>query len=305
MQTKKIGDLLPSDFENLTFDLMIERGFSNVTWRTPGADGGRDIEARSYQRDMSGAHNEEKWYIECKRYNSTVDWPTIYPKLAYADNARADYLLLCTNAKISPNATTEVDKWNQTHRAPKIRLWPGHEIENQLKQHPDLCLKYGLRPARNLPGRSIVALSLALSKAINSHYAKLVMNEAPIDAMLYAGHAMAQLLQTRMEELEQNGSIGIREFSTVPSEIHATFKNTPSGIDEPSFIAFCAYLGALAKEKLNINFPKKGVYEVAAIANIETIIDRYNEAFSAIALWGDFEIKANQNTAIIKQRRTA
>jgi hypothetical protein len=302
MPPKKIGDLSPSEFENFIFDLVIERGFSNVTWRTPGADGGRDIEAISFQRDMSGVCNVEKWYIECKRYQSSIDWPTIHPKIAYADVARADYLLLCTNAKITPNATNQVDEWNRTHRTPRIRLWPGHEIENHLKQHPDLCLKYGLESYKDLPGRSIVSLSLALSKTIASHYSAIVMRGEGVENMLYAGHAIAQLLQTRMDELERDGHVSIRHLSEVPKELPATFSNKPEGLDEPAFLAFCGYLGALVKEQLNVNFPGKGVFEISANADLRSVIERYHEAFSAIALWGDFEMTFNNAIVIVKQR---
>lgn len=36
--------LSPTAFEHLIFDLMILTGLRNVVWRSPGADGGRDIE---------------------------------------------------------------------------------------------------------------------------------------------------------------------------------------------------------------------------------------------------------------------
>ena len=80
---RRLGSITPTEFENLLYDLVIQRGMVNVAWRTPGADGGRDIEAQSVQRDFSGTQTVQKWFIECKRYTGSVDWPTIYGKLAY------------------------------------------------------------------------------------------------------------------------------------------------------------------------------------------------------------------------------
>jgi hypothetical protein len=42
-KVKTFLTLTPTEFENLVFDLLISRGMVNVAWRTPGADGGRDI----------------------------------------------------------------------------------------------------------------------------------------------------------------------------------------------------------------------------------------------------------------------
>lgn len=61
---RSISDLSPTEFENLIYDLMVAKGMVNVVWRTPGADGGRDIEADSIHRDISDALGFSKWYIE-------------------------------------------------------------------------------------------------------------------------------------------------------------------------------------------------------------------------------------------------
>src|SRR5258706_16433701 len=97
-RVRLLTELTPLEFENLIFDLMTSRGMSNVVWRTPGADGGRDIEGQTTELDLSGTAVSRKWYVECKRYATSVDWPTIYPKLSYADSHHADFLLLCTTS---------------------------------------------------------------------------------------------------------------------------------------------------------------------------------------------------------------
>jgi hypothetical protein len=41
---KSLHDLSPRQFENVVYDLVSAAGLRNAVWRTPGADGGRDIE---------------------------------------------------------------------------------------------------------------------------------------------------------------------------------------------------------------------------------------------------------------------
>jgi restriction endonuclease Mrr len=74
---EKIKKLEPRRFENLVFDLVQIIGLENVVWRTPGADGGRDIEGDMEVRDMSGGLVLQKWFVECKRYRASIDWPTV------------------------------------------------------------------------------------------------------------------------------------------------------------------------------------------------------------------------------------
>ena len=114
--SKVLLDLSSTEFENLIFDLVKIKGAENVSWRTPGADGGRDIDSYIYETDFSGVVHPKKWYIECKRYASSVDWPTIYSKLAYAVSNNADYLLMCSTSKYTPIALNEVEKHNELHR---------------------------------------------------------------------------------------------------------------------------------------------------------------------------------------------
>lgn len=120
---ERIAALDPREFEHLTFDLLAIEGVRNLIWLAPGADGGRDIQGDVLRLDLSGAATLERWYIECKRYSSSVDWPTLYMKLAYAVNHNADYLLLCTTAFLSPRCKDEVQSYNLARRRPLIRYW--------------------------------------------------------------------------------------------------------------------------------------------------------------------------------------
>jgi hypothetical protein len=83
----KLKTLTPQDFENLTYDLLMLAGIRNLVWRTPGSDGGRDLEGLYNRVDFADGVVSEVWYFECKRYQSAIDWPTVFGKIAYAANA--------------------------------------------------------------------------------------------------------------------------------------------------------------------------------------------------------------------------
>jgi hypothetical protein len=133
-----------TQFENLVFDLVQLLGLKNCVWMTPGRDGGRDIQGIFSSLDFSKSMRFEKWYIECKKYKSTVDWPTIWQKISIADVHKADLLLLVTTAEISPQAKNEIDQWNNTHRYPKVRFWDIHSLIRNLHYFPILSAKYNL-----------------------------------------------------------------------------------------------------------------------------------------------------------------
>lgn len=298
------GDLSPTEFENLTYDLMVAKGMVNVVWRTPGADGGRDIEAESVQRDASDFLSSSKWYIECKKYAGSVDWPTIYPKLAYADAAKAEYLLLCTTSKFTPQAINNCNQWNKDNRFPKLRLWAGHDLITQLSQFPDLQYRYGLVAIPAGPGRSIVSIALALSKAVGSYYSKIVTSPHDTsDRMLRAAFALALLLQFRMEDIEANGGITLRPVQASDDlAIDANFIGSPQAVDEPALSAFCSYLCALTKTRITITYTGLATYSVTGYSSFSEILTRYHDVFSAIALWGDFEFTYSNLEILVKQR---
>lgn len=299
--TRQLLDLAPMDFEHLIYDLIILRGFVNVIWRTPGADGGRDIEAESVQIDLSGTQTVRKWYIECKRYTASVDWPTIHPKLAYAEAIDADYLLICATSKFTPQAISTTASWNSRRRTPSIRLWPDHEIENQLRLHPDLLLKYGLGGDLTAPGQSIVTLSLALSKAVGTLYATYAIHGNSSDRMIRAANSLAFLLQHRVQELSLHKAI-LPQPAIGVLDVSAAVVGLPNSIDEPALVAFVNYLAALAKKQLNIRFSGRDLCTIDSTNEIAEILHRYREVFSSIVLWGNLDFTFDSKSITLRQR---
>lgn len=302
-KAKRLKDLTPTQFENLIFDLLVSRGMVNVCWRTPGPDGGRDVEAMTVDRDFSGIHSASKWFIECKRYSGSVDWPTIYGKLAYADSMKADYLLLCTSSQFTPAAISQVDGWNSSRRTPKIRLWPAQELENQLNQHPDLKLKYGLSTTSQTPGYSLVSLSLALSKSVASVYLELVFSGATPSPMLEAAQTFSELMLHRMEDIAHDGRI---KPVLAPIEVklldQCPVRGKCTGVDEIGLRAFAAYLIALTKQPLELVAAGRGECELSSKIEISDLLHRYRDAFSSISLWSEFEFTFAKKSIHIRQR---
>lgn len=300
---RRLEKLSPTEFENLIFDLTVLRGATNVNWRTPGADGGRDIEASVAYRDFSGAQLTQKWFIECKRYAvASIDWPTIYQKVAYADSLQAEVLLMCTTSKFSVPAVTQVEAWNSSRRSPVIRLWPRHEIDLQLKSCPDLLVKYGLSSVPTMPGKSIVALALALSKSVSSHYSRLVFGGMETDRMVEAAQALAEFLSQRMEELERSGQIQPPSRFSLAASLGA-FASSDGfvKIDEAGLRAFVKYLAALAPQGIKVNPGSATSCYVSSATAIGPIIRRYLPVFSAIALWSNFAFVVANKRIEIKQ----
>ncbi|MBY4727391.1 MULTISPECIES: restriction endonuclease [Burkholderia] len=303
MAARELAEIGDTEFENLTFDLMVAHGMVNVTWRTPGADGGRDIEGNIIHNDFSLSQTTQKWYVECKRYTGSVDWPTIYKKLAFAESNSADVLLLCTTAKFTPTAITEVTKWNNLKKGVIIRLWPGHQIEILLSKYQDVAWKYGLENAPTPITGSTLDLTLALSKCVSSHHSELSVNDVEISPMLKAAQALSALLQMKMESIQGTGRFQIISYE--PSQYHYSglaLSDAIKSVDGPSMNAFLGYLAALRVDLKSVDASPQCTCSIACGSEITQIFARYRKTFDAIALWGDFEYAIEDKTIKITQR---
>jgi restriction endonuclease Mrr len=108
----RLKRLEPQEFENLAYDILFLSGVQNLRWRTPSADGGRDLEGDLAVVDFSGETVRQRWYIECKRYSQSLSWPTVYEKLAIAINHAAHFLLFITTSNFSSQCRDEVQRHN-------------------------------------------------------------------------------------------------------------------------------------------------------------------------------------------------
>lgn len=212
MAIRTLSDLSPTEFENLTLDLVERLGLRNAVWRTPGRDGGRDIQGDVFDQDFSGHTMRTSWYVECKQYEGTVSWPVVWEKIAYADSNSADVLLFVTTSTLSPQAIDEVNEWNKTHRRPNIRFWGRQDLNSRLGINPDIKIKYGL--SENIMQQvapAFVELSKILLKYTNSLAAHIEFDR-PLDKHQTVVSALAELIAARLSQIESGENISAELF---------------------------------------------------------------------------------------------
>lgn len=223
MTIKNLEELSPSAFEHICYDIIRDLNFSNPQWRTPGADGGRDIEATTQIVDPTFASITQKWFIECKRYSSSIDWPTVYEKQAHAEALGADYLFIMTSSSASPTCLDRIQNWNSNDKKPKIRIWGKHEIDFHLSTRQHLRTKHNLDiNSSTLPGIKDVALEV--TKAVSTVYA-CYQSQQNFSTVLQYTNYLAQCWQLRDEQIARyqkfikfENNIDLPELSSIRLE---------------------------------------------------------------------------------------
>jgi hypothetical protein len=296
---EKLRQLTPTEFENLTFDLLQARGFRNVVWRTPGADGGRDIEADSIVADASGHSSVFHWYVECKHYSNAIDWPTLREKLSYAENHAADYLLLVTSSTLSPKCLDEVNRWNGNRKLPAVRHWPGNELPNIVDATPQIGLRYGLLQGTDRLPAAMYGLSWHIAKSCNAAYSSLTFLGTVGDNLELAA-ALAALMSDRSEILERTGKIGFTSFRQ-DRDGYDWLKFVgvpPDKCDRAAFRAVCCAIKlALNTPILSIEAAGQNIWQLSSTTTkVTSVADLLRE----IGYWANFHIEENaQNWRII------
>ncbi|CCJ98370.1 restriction endonuclease [Cronobacter malonaticus] len=198
---RKVSELSPSEFENLIFDLVSALGMKNAVWRTPGRDGGRDIEGEWFITDLSGFSSRQIWHVECKRYQSSVGWPTVWEKIGFGQSNAADVLLFTVSSSMSPQAVDEINKWNKLRNKPLIRYWGGVDIENKVREQPLLAVKYGIADdPRMIVGAALLPIVNLLVKYANTAHSSEVFGFSSLskNKVIYS---FSELISARLDEL--------------------------------------------------------------------------------------------------------
>jgi hypothetical protein len=234
--------LPPGVFENLSFDLLVMAGMTNTVWRTPGADGGRDIEGDVPIVDFSESSSVQHWYVECKRYQAAVDWPTVAGKLSYAENHGADYLLFITTSTLSPQCLNEVAQRDARRDRPHVRAWTGHVLELMLSRYPVLLAKYGLAARSPSLDRAAAPLARVAADAARAAYGDAT---TPGVALEYAT-TLLELLSARLASPEVvAGSLGIRPMQA-PRDVFPWLKVNTSPAELGAFDSYGMRAGLAA-----------------------------------------------------------
>lgn len=239
---RQISELSPTQFENLVFDILRVLGFKNLVWRTPGSDGGRDIEGQLHTTDPTGYSQTLKWYIECKRYSNSISWATVWEKIAHADVLGADIIFLVTNSSPSPQCESRIAEWNEKKRRPGIRVWRGYNFPNILRVNSDLAASYGLIGASNTTNAIGGAFALQLAKLAQSAHGAIEFGRRP-DKSIEAASSLSELFEQRLRDIQNYGrAVRADVFSpgSLPSWLHVD--GMVEGTEDVSFRALAAFL---------------------------------------------------------------
>jgi hypothetical protein len=133
------GDLSPDDFERLVYWLVRRSGeFDEVQWYGGARDKGRDVVA--YRHAEAG---REKWYIQCKRYQS-ISFPTLRDELdklaKHADKTpgfKPDVVVFATACPVPPQAKDQAAERARELGLPEPYYWGRLELDERLKAQPE------------------------------------------------------------------------------------------------------------------------------------------------------------------------
>ncbi len=306
MPTRQITDLNPTEFENLVFDLIRTSGMFNVEWRTPGADGGRDIEGQHIEHDFAGHQVVARWYIEAKRYQVAVDWPTVWKKAAYAQNAGSQYLLMVTTSSFSPRCLDEIRIWNERHSSPKIRCWPSSELQYRLRLQPSVGVKYGIMDPKDklVPALGPLAEHLAKSAmAALETGSDLAFGNANI--YLQCAATLAELLLIRTEDLTVRGHVSPRRpLKGEPwfSWLERSPASALDDVDTPAVRALvCAMM--MVTRASGVAASVEGRITLRALEPKYPLLPAGQKLIDTILLWGNLEAFCNGNELLIMRQK--
>lgn len=283
----KILQLSPTLFEQLVYDLTVLSGLTNVTWRTPGSDGGRDIEGEYQATDFSGILRLERWYVECKRYKTAIDWPTVHNKVAHASAFGADYLLICTTSTLSPACKDALSAYMQQHDRLRVRAWEGPEIELRVQREPALLLKYGLGGDRRDVDSALAPVNDIVAKCVHAAYGEQSANGLA-SASIEAASAVAELVG-RLSKTDPKAYPKARARRLRPDDIYQWVDQEGSPgdlVDSYVFRAIVSGLRFLAKsDRLAVAFTGKGTLSIRLLALSSKPMRELLDAVCRVANW--------------------
>lgn len=133
---KRIEEILnEKDFKDYICFLLDVSGFKiEIITEGAGSDGGRDIEATSFEYDTAEQADVcTHWWIELKyRSNSNLgirDLNDLSSKIIRAANNNIDKFLIITNSKLSIDLITALREISHTYRIP-LKIWDLDKINN-------------------------------------------------------------------------------------------------------------------------------------------------------------------------------
>lgn len=289
--------LAPDQFENMTFDLLQAAGLRNLVWRSPGADGGRDIEGTFTSIDFSKHYQHQQWYVECKRYSSSIDWPTVWQKIAYAESRAADFLLLVTNSNPSPNCENEIKAWNDRRGSATVRVWRGYELEGILKNYPHVAAKYGLLGKSTDAELSLQSLMFEAMKLAQSAYVGQELSVSNVSA-LETSAALAELISSRYSQLRLYGRIIVESSASPPRYNWLSWAGPATCWDEVGLRALLTMARHITGSTSIIAHSDGSALTLSLTNSRFEVSEAAEKCFVELASWVDVEIVETSRVAI-------
>jgi Restriction endonuclease len=255
--------------------------------------------------DFSGNSVQERWYFECKRYTSTLSWPTVFEKISYATNARADFLLFITTSGFSPTCVDELNRWNARGDKPLVRQWPGHEIVTMLHAHPKVKFKYSLEEVTGLTAPiAMLDLALEVSKASQAIYSAYHFDQ-DVGMYIEVAACLSYLLTTRVADFETYAHLVFSPFRNLQDGF--PWLQISSSVDLPvDRFAGRALLTTLRlccrASNLSVEAMPDGVRITAPGRKLQ-IPDTAHPLVNEVGLWGDMEVSEGEGAILVRQRR--
>lgn len=260
--------LKAKDLEECIYWLLDAMGARDLEWRIGGegggaADGGRDLEATFYVPSPDGDLEPQRWWIECKGRQGTVEASQI-KEAVHNSTAQKDlaYLVIATNTGFSNPTRDWVKAWQASHPRPRIKLWDRKYLERLLSRHPGVALRL---------------FSTALSptgvlKTVSQRYWER-LEYSPVKAMITLWQERATLnieLDDRVALVANeiaHGNIKDRPWAASASAeqlgntIHLVFKNVPYlfqqasniGVDQEPLVATITHLILAAVQIIDVD----------------------------------------------------
>lgn len=141
--------LSPEDFEELCYDLIKSRGFTNVNWKKGTGDKGRDIESNLFINHSLVPNLSTKWFFECKKYNRGVTINDLSNKLTWLLTEKVDYFVIITSSYLTNQTKEYIKKFNETYQK-KVLYLEKPQIVEQIIKDDKLISKYFFNEDKNI-----------------------------------------------------------------------------------------------------------------------------------------------------------
>jgi hypothetical protein len=139
------------DFEELCYDLIACKGWTNLNWRkgsgklSSPSDNSRDIEADKVVTDVDSSSYLLKYFFECKHFEKGVPPTEIQGALTWAEAERPYCLVIIASNFLSNPCKNYIELYKNNNKPNfQIRVWENKLLEELLSEEKNICLKWRL-----------------------------------------------------------------------------------------------------------------------------------------------------------------